>query len=271
VLEEEKFQALLEKLAAWDQVLREKDLYDKALVYLADEPAEKQSVTDEINRRAGIIGERFPDMRRFIVLTRPVDPAFLGSVDVWCPVVSSMRPEDVPVVHDRGEQCWWYTVGAFYGLDRPLTESRTMPWLTFKHDLDGILLWVIQSGWRSPNKPAGFKPAPGETMWPSFTVAGHGGYNGIGNLCYPGADGIPWSSIRLELLRESMEDYEYLTLLEQTLSEHPNEQYAPLLRVPDEFAVTYDTGQTGAFILDHRHKLGEALNDLLGRGAGNQE
>lgn len=271
VLEEEKFQALLEKLAAWDPILREKDLYDKALVYLADEPAEKQSVTDEINRRAGIIGERFPDMRRFIVLTRPVDPAFLGSVDVWCPSVSWMRPEDVPVVHDRGEKCWWYTVGAFYGLDRPLAESRSMPWLTFKHDLDGILLWVIQSGWRSPNKPAGFKPAPGETMWPSFIVAGHGGHNGIGNLCYPGADGMPWSSIRLELLRESMEDYEHLALLERTLAEHPDEKYAPLLSVPDQLAITYDIGQTGAFILDHRHKLGEALNDILGRRAADQE
>jgi hypothetical protein len=79
---------------AWDEVLAERDLYDEAIVYLADEPAQKQSITDEINRRAQIIGQRFPQMRRMLVLTRPVDRAFDGSVDIWCPIVGRCA-EDV--------------------------------------------------------------------------------------------------------------------------------------------------------------------------------
>lgn len=268
VREEEKFQRLLGQLAEWDPILRKGGLFDKAMVYLADEPAKKESVTSEINRRARIIGERFPDMRRFIVLTRPVDLAFGGNVDVWCPSVAAMRPEDVRAVHRRGEKCWWYTVGAFYGLDRPLAESRSMPWLTWKDELDGILLWLLQSGWRGKNKPSKFKPVPGRTMWPDFTVAGHGGYNGIGNLCYPGANGEPWSSMRLEVLRESMEDYEYLALLKKTLAARPAEEYAPLLEVPDKFAVKYGIGETGQFIIDRRRRLGEVLDHLLGSVPG---
>jgi hypothetical protein len=123
--EEEYFQQSLEELAAWDEVLAERDLYDEAIVYLADEPAEKQSVTDEINRRARIIGERFPKMRRMIVLTRPVDRAFDGSVDIWCPIVGQTRPEDVQEAHERGEDCWWYSVGHFFDLDMPSASTAS--------------------------------------------------------------------------------------------------------------------------------------------------
>ncbi|MFW6438195.1 MAG: glycoside hydrolase domain-containing protein [Armatimonadota bacterium] len=261
-LEEEYFQQALEDLAAWDEVLDERDLYDEAIVYLADEPAEKQSVTDEINRRARIIGERFPQMRRMLVLTRPVDRAFDGSVDIWCPIIPEMRPEDVQEAHERDEECWWYSVGHFFNMDMPSASARSMPWLTFKHDLDGILYWTIQSGWRKPNRPASFHPEPGETIWEAFDPAGHGGHNGIGNMCYPGNDGRPWSSQRLEILREGMEDYEYLVLLREALAERPDSPHARLLEVPDEFATEYALGADPGFITERREAIGQALDEL---------
>jgi len=261
-LEEEYFQRTLEDLAEWDAVLAERGLYDEAIVYLADEPAEKQSVTDEINRRASIIGERFPQMRRMLVLTRPVDRAFDGNVDIWCPIVPAMRPEDVQEAHERGEACWWYSVGHFFNMDMPSASARSMPWLTFKHDLDGILYWTIQSSWRKPNRPSRFHPEPGETIWEAFEPAGHGGHNGIGNMTYPGHDGRPLSSQRLEILREGMEDYEYLVLLRDALAERPDSPHARLLEVPDEFATEYAVGTDAEFITQRREAIGRALQEM---------
>jgi hypothetical protein len=260
--EEAYFQRALKDLAVWDETLAARDLHDEAIVYLADEPAKKQSVTDEINRRASIIGDRFPRMRRMLVLTRPIDKAFAGNVDIWCPVVPAMRPDDVREAHARGEQCWWYSVGHFFNLDSPAVSARSMPWLSFRHELDGILYWTIQSSWRKPNRPARFHPRPGETVWEAFEPAGHGGYNGIGNMCYPGSDGRPWSSQRLEILREGIEDYEYLVLLRQALARKPNSPFAALLKTPDKLATEYAVGTKADFIIQHREAVGKALHAL---------
>lgn len=43
-------------------------------------------------------------------------------------------------------------------------------------------------------------------------------FNGEGQLIYPGPDGIPFSSIRLENFRDGMEDYEYLFRLRELIS-----------------------------------------------------
>lgn len=262
-LEEERFQRTLGELAEWDAVLAERDLYDKAIVYLADEPAEKAPITAEINRRAQIIKERFPRMQRMIVLTRPVDRAFDGNVDIWCPIVPAMKTEDIAEAHKRGEKCWWYSVGHFFDLDIPTAAARSMPWLSFKHNLEGILYWTIQSSWRDPNRPATFRPQPGNTIWEDFDPAGHAGHNGIGNLCYPGSDGRPWSSQRLEILRDGMEDYEYLILLRKALETSPRSPYHTLLKVPDQFAAEYEVGTDPSFILKQRQAIGQALNDLM--------
>ncbi|HWI58065.1 MAG TPA: DUF4091 domain-containing protein, partial [Bacillota bacterium] len=44
-----------------------------------------------------------------------------------------------------------------------------------------------------------------------------GRYNGDGHLIYPGANLKPYSSIRIETLRDGLEDYEYLWTLRDLL------------------------------------------------------
>jgi hypothetical protein len=46
-----------------------------------------------------------------------------------------------------------------------------------------------------------------------------GGYNGDGQLIYPGLDGEPWSSIRMECIRDGIEDFEYFAILQDRLDE----------------------------------------------------
>jgi hypothetical protein len=65
---------------------------------------------------------------------------------------------------------------------------------------DPVALEAIKEGKRWPQVP-----------WNTFTF---GGYNGDGLLIYPGPNCTPLPSLRLEVVRDGIEDYELLVLLE---------------------------------------------------------
>ena len=260
--EEQFMQETLEELAQWDRLLAQRDLYDSAIVYLADEPKAEQPVIEQVNRRASMIAERFPKMRQMLTLTRPIDPAFEDSADIWCILTSRMRLEDMPQVRERGQEYWWYAINQLFDIDMPAVSARTMPWLTFKHDLDGILYWLMQSRWRGRNTPDRFSPVPGDTIWEEFSVVGRTIRNGRGNMVYPGHDGRPWSSQRLEILREGMEDYEYLLLLRDAIERNPASPHSALLEVPEQLSLSYPWGTDADFMTDWRDAIGTALHEL---------
>jgi len=145
------------------------------------------------------------------------NPRYPGAkIDVWMPTITNYESERS---HDRqlshGEQVWWYFL---YGdrpplpnptvMDRPGIESRITPWLAWMERVQG-LVYYSTTDW-SPN--------PWTQPWINDG-------NGDGFMFYPPRDGtiafdackkqsnrlVP--SIRWELLREGMEDYEYLWLL----------------------------------------------------------
>ena len=139
-----------------------------------------------------------------------------ATIDVWMPTISNY---EVVRSHDRqqnhGEDVWWYFL---YGdrpplpnptvMDRPGIEARITPWLAWLERVDG-LLYYSTTDWN---------PDPWSAPWINDG-------NGDGFMFYPPKDGtvaydacqaqsnrlVP--SIRWELLREGMEDYEYLWLL----------------------------------------------------------
>lgn len=132
------------------------------------------------------------------------------------PTISNYQVERA---HDRqgnyGEEVWWYFL---YGdrpplpkptiMDRPGLEARIIPWLAWLERVDG-LCYYSTTDW---------DPSPWTDPW-----INNG--NGDGFMFYSPKDAtiafdpcIPESnrlvpSIRWELLREGMEDYEYLWLL----------------------------------------------------------
>lgn len=105
-------------------------------------------------------------------------------------------------------------------IDYPLIDCRILPWLYWKHDIEGFLYW--SANWWGEGNLEGKSPAE---KWPNRPWAaanfiedwsgGHNEYNGDGHLIYPGPDGTALSSIRLEALRDGLEDYEYMWLLER--------------------------------------------------------
>jgi hypothetical protein len=133
----------------------------------------------------------------------------------------------VPAIRQQqaaGKEIWWYpyyngrvAVLPNFVIEKPNTDQRVWGWLMEQWDVDGLINWAINrwvlaatgSGYRDPYQdPLTWKTAARQA-------------NGDSSLVYPGyypAYGLtdpyapPVSSLRLEALRDGLEDREYLRL-----------------------------------------------------------
>lgn len=122
-----------------------------------------------------------------------------------------------------GEVTWYISCDQVYPqpnyfIDAPAMDPVMVPWITWRHRLDGILYWALDY-WTQTVDPW-LNPV---TYLSGFFCSGGGVLNGEGSLLYPGSrarrhtgqpdvDG-PVPSLRFLLLREGIEDYERLWLL----------------------------------------------------------
>lgn len=95
-----------------------------------------------------------------------------------------------------------------YVIDEPASEARAMGWLSFLYQTSGEFYFDVTHCLVSP---------AGQTAWTEQYA--YGG-NGDGTLFYPGDPAkiggdswIPLESMRLKLIRDGYEDYEYLKIL----------------------------------------------------------
>ncbi len=122
-----------------------------------------------------------------------------------------------------GEMTWYLSCDQAYPqpnyfIDAPAMDPVMVPWITWKYGMNGILYWALNY-WPQTRDPW-LDPV---TYLSGFLCSDGFVLNGEGSLLYPG-DRVPRytgqksvygpvSSIRFELLREGIEDYEYLWLL----------------------------------------------------------
>ncbi|MFN7996103.1 MAG: DUF4091 domain-containing protein [Bryobacteraceae bacterium] len=122
-----------------------------------------------------------------------------------------------------GEITWYISCDQIYPqpnyfIDAPAMDPVMVPWITWRYKMQGILYWDMKFWSQTPDP--WLSPI---TYLSGFLCSGGYTLNGEGSLIYPGSgvkqntgqrnvDG-PVSSIRFELLREGIEDYEYLWLL----------------------------------------------------------
>ncbi len=273
--------------------LRQKGWLDMAYTYWFDEPEPKdyafvRSGMERIRRYA-------PGIQR--MLTEEPGDELAGAVDIWCPVSPNYDHAKAEKCRARGERFWWYVCcgpkAPFCTLfiDHPATELRIWLWQTWQRKIVGNLVWE-SNYWTSsaayPDKAQNPYQDPMGYVSGYSTPRGTKAYwgNGDGRFLYPpeaaaepGLSGgrpvlePPVSSIRWEMLREGIEDYECLYRLRELIAKNrgslPAEelkQLESLLEVPAAITqdmTTFTTDPTAIYA--RRAAIAEAVERLSGR------
>jgi hypothetical protein len=194
---------------------------------MLDEPNSNDDYR-RVRELGAMLEEAVPGLRRLVVEQPYTQDPKWGSldaaIDIWCPLFGFIDEPSIKRVLQEGDEVWSYTAliqnappyhpdyqsvknedPPYWEIDFPLTSYRVSTWLNRRYDITGLLYWTtIQwaSDKRNPWDDPGFR----------------GSFNGGGQFIYPGEEaGIngPVSSIRLKVLRDAMEDYEYFVILEQ--------------------------------------------------------
>jgi len=201
--------AELEPLMGWyrraARALRVQGLLDEAYVYAYDEP----KVGDpKVARVMGAIHAADPGLRNLLVLQTTPNPArqaeWLRDVNILCIRIASYDPELAAQFTRLGKEVWMYVSSPSHPfpalvIDYPAMAHRILPWMCWKYHATGLLYWCVNFWKGDPWKdPANFTSDQ----------------NGNGSLYYPTAEG-PVPSLRMEVLRDGMEDYEYLYRLHE--------------------------------------------------------
>ena len=207
-----------------------KGWFDRVYDYTADEPPYGSQWSD-ISARAAQVKAADPAWKTLV--TTNIDEAskngVTGKIDIMVPIVNHMESTSAPYVGDQrpkydayaaGKQLWMYqscmSQGCSFGgsepgaswpsymIDVSATKNRVMQWANYKEGVTGELYWETAGTFdRDP--------------WADqFQFGG----NGDGTLFYPGTtgriggtSGVPVASIRLKMVREGVEDFEYLSML----------------------------------------------------------
>jgi len=183
----------------------------------------------------------------------------------------------------QGKELWWYHACGSHGcgdgsergwptvmVDLPAISTRIFEWLTYLYRTTGELYY--ETIFQYPYSYKVKKGSDGkESKVPDrnpFEYVYYFGGHGDGILFYPGKPDyvggtkhIPIESIRLKLIREGMEDYEYLKMAEAKKGRGWIEsEVLPLLKENDQVALNvYHWTRHADRLLEAREKLAEAL------------
>jgi hypothetical protein len=196
-----------------------------------DEPNSKKDYEDT-RRWAELVHESVPGIP-FLATESPVTDnpdwgTLRGYVNNFCVHGNALNdPEVKKAIREEqakgGEVTWYISCDQAYPqpnyfIDAPAMDPVMVPWITARYHMNGILYWATNF----------WNQTPDPWLDPVTFISGFecsGGYvlNGEGSLIYPGDHAKrytgqpdvngPVSSIRFELLREGIEDYEYLWML----------------------------------------------------------
>lgn len=230
------------------------DLFKKAYFYfgtICDEPRNDQEyaeiniitqkLTAALNELSPLLAsypalqESFLNIKHVVTGPNPADKTFAdkhanhfnldidygntvatGENYLYVPQYMWLHTEEQRALYAAEEELWWYgcmhPVAPYptYHVNTPIISARAVTWMMYDYDVDGMLHGCVN-------------------FWGDYTNNGidlldfwnqYSGRSAPGDqiLLYPGSDyGVfgPIGTIRLETIRESLEDYEYLWLLEQ--------------------------------------------------------
>jgi hypothetical protein len=244
-------QALEGVFRTYGKHLEEEGWLDNAYAYIFDETLWR------VKEFTSLIHKGHPGIKNLVTMT-PAEG--YPDVDIWCVRINNLEKPSVQKFRKDRKTIWTYVASPTrpypsLNLDLPSIEYRIIPWICWKYDIKGLLYWCV-NWWRDTN------PWQDPMTYPD--------QNGNGSLYYPDPQGcVPIGSIRLEVLRDGLEDYEYLYILKERLKElksNPEgkgeliKKIEEILRVPSEIVKTpaYHTYEP-----DKIYKLREEIASLI--------
>lgn len=216
------FEARVRKIKAYLPTIEAAGARDLCYIYCFDErPSNQRGVVFET---AGRLKQLWPDIE---VMTTAYDPDFGmdrpdgGSVDIWVPLTPHFdgNAERIAEARRKGRDLWWYIcIGpknpyANWFVEYTAIEPRLiMGAMTAKYRPGGFLYYAVNR-WPKNDRPITSGP---RTDW---NPASYRINNGDGSIMCAGPNG-PLATIRLENIRDGIEDYEYYLLLRKRIDQH---------------------------------------------------
>ncbi len=261
----------------------------KEYIYWFDEPNEVDyPFVKETN---ALIKRYAPKLTTF--LTEHVSGQNISDVtDISCTIWHKLNHGKIKQMNERGLEHWSYLctwpkspwISLF--TDHDAINLRMWLWGSYKHQLKGILVWAT-NWWNSPNtaSPEGYLQNPWEeagsytdgygTPWGKQNLWG----NGDGRFFYPlnrepNKDlntyvDYPVPSLRLEILRDGIEDYEYFIKLESLINNAKGKESKTinearkLLTIPEDIYVDEKTySKNPQDILEYRKRIADYILTL---------
>ena len=279
----------VEEQRAWAQHARERGWMDRLFQYTCDEPPLTCAWSD-IPARARVAKAASPAFRTLVTTTvqEATENGVLSSIDILAPVVNYLddKPDasrfsgpqrgayDAFLASSPLKELWTYqscmshgcggsvnfgsptygdqyfTGWPSYAIDASAVRNRAMEWISFLHRVSGELYFETTMA---------YSHDPWNNQW-DF------GGNGDGTLFYPGTPAkiggtadVPVASIRLKMIREGMEDYEYLRLLSDLGDAALAQEIAAQL-----FPHAYQAEVSPAALMAARQRIAERIIQLTG-------
>jgi len=230
--------------------LAEKGWLDRAIYYVTDEPGEDD--TPALKTICELIREADPRIRTSLTYDPANRPRLAelvqdgkSLISVWIPYCSMYREQVAAEQRRKGANYWLYDVKQNCLISHSGQQNRSMCWAVWQRDAEGYLYYLStywgreKTPWERPN-----------FMLPNVTYRYR---HGDGYFFYPPS--TQWApetpvldhvvtTIRWELLRESVEDYEYLRILQDLTAKAQQRGLAAARKGSEALALAYS--------LDHR-------------------
>lgn len=263
----------------------------KEYLYWVDEPSHEHYKF--VREGMDVIHEAAPKLKRFITENNP-GPEIMDVTEIGCPVLYKVKPDEVKKWKEKGREYWSYLmcwpkephVNLF--IDSDAINLRMWIWMSYRYNLEGILVWqsnqwngargaapngIVQNIWEDPMT---YKSGHG-TPYGSAPEFG----NGDGMFFYPpnrdpNNDKTkyltgPVPSIRLEILREGLDDYDYMMMLEECVKNAKPDQNKLVKKAKqildfgaDVFVSDLEYTKDPKVLMKYRRQMGELLSEFYG-------
>ncbi len=279
---------MVQYLGQFQDHLKANGWLGKEYLYWIDEPRHEDY--DFVREGMETIHEVAPELTRFITENNP-GPEIMDVTEIGCPVLAKFDPEKSEKWIAKGRRMWSYLMtwpkaphlNLF--IDADAINMRMWLWMSYRYQLTGILVWnsnkwnadgcspsgILQNIWEDP-----MTYMDGHGM-PEGAAAEYG--NGDGMFFYPPnrdpnhdrtkyLEG-PVPSLRLEILREGIDDYDYLKMLDNFVKKARPDQQGLVQRASkilnfgtEVFVNEHEYTRDPQILMGYRKQIGDLLEEF---------